>query len=178
MALLEAVVGCPVDGSGEIDLPAATIAGAAVLLPEGRRYVGIAPGASGPPRYWPLERQIALAGWIAEQGWQPVILLGPMESHMLAPLRQALPGALFPGGEEGGTLADIDLWLALGRRLSAAVSNDTGTGHLLGESGATRALEIFDAEIRRTMGVLGCAIIAPAKSMMVSSACVGNSVRM
>jgi ADP-heptose:LPS heptosyltransferase len=135
MALLEAVAGCPVDGSGEIDVPAVTGAGAAVLLPEGRCYVGIAPGASGPPRYWPLERQIALADWIAEQGWQPVILLGPMESHMLAPLRQALPGALFPGCEEGGTLADIDLWLALGRRLSAAVSNDTGTGHLLGESG-------------------------------------------
>jgi ADP-heptose:LPS heptosyltransferase len=29
-------------------------------------------------------------------------------------------------------LSDIDLWLALAGRLSAAVSNDTGTGHLLG----------------------------------------------
>ena len=135
MTLLEAAAGCPVDGSGEIDLPSDTVAKAATLLPEGPRYVGIAPGASGPPRYWPLDRQTALAGWIADQGWQPVILLGPMERHMLAPLRQALPAALFPGCSDSDMLADIDLWLALGRRLSAAVSNDTGTGHLLGETG-------------------------------------------
>ena len=135
MTLLEAVAGCSVDGSGEIDVPAATRARAAELLPAGRRYLGIAPGASGPPRYWPLERQIALSDWVAAQGWQPVILLGPMERQMLAPLRQALPGALFPGCGDGEMLADIDLWLALGGRLSTAVSNDTGTGHLLGETG-------------------------------------------
>jgi ADP-heptose:LPS heptosyltransferase len=137
MSLLEAATGGPVDGNGEIALPQAALDRAAALLPSGPRYVGIAPGASGPSRYWPLERQIALAGWIAEQGWQPVVLLGPMEQHMLAPLRQALPGALFPGCGESETLADIDLWLALGRRLSAAVSNDTGTGHLLGEAGVS-----------------------------------------
>jgi ADP-heptose:LPS heptosyltransferase len=72
---------------------------------------------------------------MAEQGWRPVILLGPMERHMLAPLRQALPGALFPGCSDSEMLSDIDLWLALGHRLSAAVSNDTGTGHLLAETG-------------------------------------------
>ena len=135
MALLEAVAGCPLDGGGEIDLPDAVGRRAAALLPEGPRYVGIAPGASGRPRCWPLDRQIVLAGWMAEQGWLPVILLGPMERHLLAPLRQALPGALFPGCGDSEMLSDIDLWLALGHRLSAAVSNDTGTGHLLAATG-------------------------------------------
>ncbi len=142
MTLLEAAAGCPVDGSGEVVLPAATIAAAAGLLPEGARYVAIAPGASGPPRYWPLERQIALAGWISGQGWQPVLLLGPMEREMLPRLREALPKALFPGCTESETLADIELWLALGRRLSAAVSNDTGTAHLLAEA-RTPLLSLF-----------------------------------
>ena len=134
MGLLEAAAACPVDGSGRIELPAEIVARAAQLLPPGPRYVAISPGASSAERYWPLDRQIALAGWIGEQGWQPVVLLGPMERELLAPLRQALPAALYPGCSDGEMLADIDLWLALGDRLSAAVSNDTGTGHLLGET--------------------------------------------
>lgn len=132
LALLEAASGCPAEGAGDIELPAGVLRQATELLPQGPRYVAIAPGASGPPRYWPLERQIALAGWIAERGLQPVVLLGPMERAMYQPLRQALPQALFPGCSGETRLSDIDLWLALAGRLSAAVSNDTGTGHLLG----------------------------------------------
>ena len=135
MTLLEAATGCPVDGSGTIDLPRQTVARAEALLPPGPRYVAIAPGASGVHRYWPLERQIALAGWIAAQGLQPVLLLGPYERQLYDSLRQALPEALFPGCSENEMLSDIDLWLALAARLDAAVSNDTGTGHLLGEAG-------------------------------------------
>jgi ADP-heptose:LPS heptosyltransferase len=132
LALLEAASGCRAEGAGDIELPAGVRNRAAELLPQGPRYVAIAPGASGPPRYWPLERQIALAGWITERGLQPVVLLGPMERAMYQPLRQALPQALFPGCSGDTMLSDIDLWLALAGRLSAAVSNDTGTGHLLG----------------------------------------------
>jgi ADP-heptose:LPS heptosyltransferase len=143
MALLRAATGAVVDGTGEVRLPETTTAAAAALLPPGPRYVGIAPGASGAPRYWPIERQVALAGWMSAQGWQPVMLLGPMERQMLPGLRQALPEALFPGcSESGEPLSDIELWLALGRRLSAAVSNDTGTGHLLAEAG-TPLLSLF-----------------------------------
>jgi ADP-heptose:LPS heptosyltransferase len=130
MALLGAVTGTPVDGSGEIDLLPAALAEAMRLLPEGRRYVGLAPGASQRTRCWPLERFIALAGWIEAQAWQPVLLLGPGERDFLAPLREALPRALFPGCGDGETLNDVELALAFGRRFSAAVSHDTGTGHL------------------------------------------------
>ena len=134
-SLLEAATACPADGEGEIELPDDILRQAAVLLPPGHRYVGIAPGASGPQRYWPLDRQIALAGWIADQGHQPVILLGPMERGRYEHLRRAMPDALFPGCSDAAMLSDIDLWLGLGKRLTAAVSNDTGTGHLLAATG-------------------------------------------
>jgi ADP-heptose:LPS heptosyltransferase len=134
-SLLEAATGCPAEGEGEIELPDDTLRQAAALLPPGRSYVAIAPGASGPQRYWPLDRQIKLAGWIASQGHQPVVLLGPMERGIYQQLRRALPAALFPGCSDTAMLSDIDLWLGLGRRMRAAVSNDTGTGHLLAAAG-------------------------------------------
>lgn len=134
-SLLEAATACPANGEGEIALPDEILRQASALLPPGRSYVAIAPGASGPQRYWPLDRQIELAGWIASQGHQPVILLGPMEREMYQQLRQAMPNALFPGSSDAAMLSDIDLWLGLGKRLSAAVSNDTGTGHLLAATG-------------------------------------------
>lgn len=137
LTLLEAATGRPANGEGEIELPDSIMRQASAMLPPGLSYVAIAPGASGPQRYWPLDRQIALAGWIAGQGHQPVILLGPMERGMYQQLRQALPDALFPGCSEAAMLSDIDLWLGLGKRLRAAVSNDTGTGHLLAATGAS-----------------------------------------
>lgn len=154
MKLLEAVTEAPVDGAGEIELPPAVMETAAQLLPDGARTVGLVPGASGPERCWPLDRYIALAGWIEAQGARPAFILGPVEQKLLAPLRQALPGALFPGCSESDTLRDVQLSLALGRRMAAAVSNDTGTGHLLGAAG-TRLLSLFgptDPRVWRPIG--------------------------
>jgi len=135
LKLLEGVTGAPVDGAGEIELEPAAVESAAKLLPPGPRYVGLAPGSSRPERCWPLERYIELAGWIAAQGATPVFILGPIERTMLAPLHRALPEALFPGCGESETLKDVELSLALGRRMSAAVGHDTGTAHLLGAAG-------------------------------------------
>jgi ADP-heptose:LPS heptosyltransferase len=136
MKLLEAVTACPVDGDGEIPLAPDFVERAQRLLPEGPRYVGLVPGASGPERCWPVERYIELARWIRAQGARPVFILGPVEQALLERLRQALPDALFPGSAEGETLREVELSLAVGRRLAAAVSNDTGTGHLLAAAGA------------------------------------------
>ena len=135
MMLLEAVTGCPPDGSGEIELPAAIAAAAAALLPPGPRYIGLAPGASSRTRCWPIEQFVGLAKWIQERGWVPVMLLGPDEQDLRAPLREALPQALFPASSNGETLTDVRLTLAVGARLSAAVAMDTGIGHLLAATG-------------------------------------------
>jgi ADP-heptose:LPS heptosyltransferase len=135
MTLLQAATGCPVDGSGEIELPAAASEEAARLLPEGRRYIGMAPGATSAWRRWPLENYIALSRWISAQGWQPVFLLGPIERPALPVLRQAVPEALFPACSESEPQATIELSLALSRRFSAAVGHDTGSSHLMAEAG-------------------------------------------
>ena len=129
------MTGCPVDGSGEIELPAAVEREAAVLLPDGPRYVGLAPGASSRTRCWPLEQFVSLAKWIAGRGWQPVLLLGPHEHDLHEPLRRALPEVLIPRRADARTLADVPLSMAIGARLSAAVAMDTGIGHLLAAVG-------------------------------------------
>ena len=135
MMLLEAVTGSPPDGSGAIELPPAILQEAAALLPQGPRYVGLAPGASSRTRCWPIEQFVGLAKWITARGWSPVMLLGPDERDLRAPLREALPQALFPTGSNGETLTDVRLSLAIGARLSAAVAMDTGIGHLLAAAG-------------------------------------------
>ena len=135
MKLLEAVAGCPIDNRGEIALPDAVIAAAVALMPEGRRYVGLAPGSTNPARIWPLDNYIALARWIVSRGWQPVFLLGPFERKMLAPLRKALPDALYPGCSETDPGGNVELSVAVSRRLGAAVGHDTGTSHLMAAAG-------------------------------------------
>ena len=135
LALLEAVTGCPVDGNGDIPLPREATDQAAAFMPEGTRYVGLAPGASRPSRIWPLENYVALARWILDQGWRPVFLLGPLERPVLATLRAALPEALYPGCPETGPSGDVEISLAVSLRLAAAVGHDTGTSHLMAAAG-------------------------------------------
>jgi len=135
LKLLEGVTGAPVDGAGEIELQPAAMESAAKLLPPGSRYVGLAPGASSRTRCWPLEQFVGLAKWIKSRGWHPVLLLGPSEQDLHEPLRGALPEASFPTGRNDRILGDVQLSLAIGQRLSAAVTMDTGMGHLLAEAG-------------------------------------------
>lgn len=99
---------------------------AAALLPEGPAYVGITPGAGDRRKCWPLDRFIALG----RRYESPVVLLGPDETEWHAPLKEALPTALFPF-QATSLGADPALSLAVARRLRAAVANDAGMGHLL-----------------------------------------------
>jgi len=135
MALLEALARAPADSHGEIALAPEATAAAARLLPAGPRYVGFAPGATmtDEQRRWPLDRFVALADAAASEGASPVFLLGPAERDLLAPLRAKAPVALMPGCDvtAGRTLDNVDLTIALGRRLTGAVSNDCGLAHLL-----------------------------------------------
>ncbi|MEP2828442.1 glycosyltransferase family 9 protein [Parvibaculum sp.] len=105
---------------------------AARLLPEGARYVGLAPGSGDPTKRWPLERFIALAKEASAMGLRPVFFVGPGERFMLDEIKAGVPGALFPEDEapEGAPKGPL-LVAALGRRLDAAVANDSGLGHML-----------------------------------------------
>ena len=134
LLLLELAAGRPAEFGG-IALPVpADIAGkAALALPEGPRYLGLAPGAGRRVKCWPLERFVEVARHHAASGGVAVFFVGPAEGDWLAELRAAVPEALFP-------LQDKDLWgdafsplitVALGQRLAAALCNDSGVGHML-----------------------------------------------
>ena len=129
---------------------------AAAALPDGPVYVGLAPGAGGRVKCWPLENYIALAQDQIARGRAPVFILGPAEDDWAAALQDAVPQALFPtvGGEAPSPTVGYSI--ALGARLSAAVANDAGAGHILAAS---------DVPLVSLFGPTPAAKFAPAARM-------------
>lgn len=109
---------------------------AAALLPDGPEYIGLAPGAGGRDKCWPLERFLALAREQQRLGRAPVFFLGPRERDWAGEIRAAVPEARLPEQEANPALAGPLLALALAERLRLGVANDAGTGHLLAAAGA------------------------------------------
>jgi ADP-heptose:LPS heptosyltransferase len=142
LGLAAAAAGQPIAVPNPIPLPQAWRVRAAELLPPGPTYVGLSPGAGNQEtgKCWPLDRFIALARTQIERGRVPVFLIGPEESGWHGPLRAAVPQALFPEQRNAvaaaGGIGGPCLVAALGERLSAAVANCSGTGHLLAAGGA------------------------------------------
>jgi ADP-heptose:LPS heptosyltransferase len=112
---------------------------AKALLPDGPTYVGLAPGAGGQDKRWPLERYIALAREVAVKDAIPVFFFGPDEAEDAEIARRAVATALFPELDRGDAYPHVKgplLVIALAGRLSAAVANDAGPGHMLAAGGA------------------------------------------
>lgn len=118
--------------SGGIEAPRDDRAKAMLLLPEGKSYIGLVPGAGNTVKIWPLPRFIELAGQQAIAGRVPVFLLGPQETGWYAELQRALPTAKFPLQDAiwGGQLS-LTATMAVGERLKLCVTNDNGTSHML-----------------------------------------------
>lgn len=114
-------------------LPAEFRERARALLPDGPLYIGLAPGAGGRHKCWPLENFATIARLELQRERVPVFILGPAESDWVAPLRAGVPDAKFPLQDAGS--ADPLLTLALAERLVVAVANDSGGGHLLAAGG-------------------------------------------
>jgi ADP-heptose:LPS heptosyltransferase len=113
-------------------------AAAEALLPTGPVYVGLAPGAGGPERRWPVERYIELAALQHARGRVPVFLLGPGERDYLGPIRAEAPFALLPGEDAAAEFPSVGgpfLTIALATRLAAGVAADAGPGHMLAAGG-------------------------------------------
>ena len=119
---------------GALALPAEARARAAALLPPGPCYVAQVVGAGGRHKAWPVERHAELAEALMAVGRAPVLILGPAEQDLAAPLAARLPGARFPL-QEAGAAADVALTVALGASCAAAVAADCGGGHMLAASG-------------------------------------------
>jgi len=139
--LLELVSGrqFPSPETLEIDLKPEYGDASARLLPDGPDYVGFAPGSGGPPKCWPLENFIDLANRVTGQGRVPVFFLGPKEEDWLEQIKTGVPQALFPlQNEMAATPSGPSplLTISMAKRLSAAVSNDSGTGHMFAVGGA------------------------------------------
>lgn len=104
------------------------------MMPRGKVYVGLAPGAGNPAKIWPREHFIEVAQRQVELGRTPVFLLGPQEEDWLPEIKAAVPDALFPlqATKVWGTPdITIEQTLAVGSLLSIAIANDSGTGHML-----------------------------------------------
>lgn len=138
--LVELASGRPADRLAPLAVPATLHDRAAALLPEGPSYVGLAPGAGGRAKCWPLERFAALARHAAGHGTVPVFLLGPEEAALRAELAR-IPTALFPLQDAGDDATPL-LTIALAGRLSAAIANDSGCGHLLA-AGGVKLVSLF-----------------------------------
>ena len=127
LALIELATGQPARPEAPLHLDPGIEAEAERRLPDGPVYIGLAPGAGGKHKCWPLEHYIALAMRQVRAGRQPVIFLGPDERQWEGEIRDAVPAALLPL-EHGATPI---LTIALARRLAVAVANDSGAGHML-----------------------------------------------
>lgn len=114
-------------------LPAEWRDRARALLPDGPAYIGLAPGAGGRHKCWPLENFAAIARVELQRQRVPVFILGPGESDWVGTLQAGVPDAKFPLQDAGSS--DPLLTLALAERLAVAVANDSGGGHLLAAGG-------------------------------------------
>jgi ADP-heptose:LPS heptosyltransferase len=116
---------------------------ARALLPTahygGPVYIGLAPGAGGQDKRWPLENYLDLARRIEAAGRKAVFFFGPDEAADAQTAREAVPGALFPEKDRTDAYPGVKgplLAIALAGRLTAAVANDAGPGHMLAAGGA------------------------------------------
>jgi ADP-heptose:LPS heptosyltransferase len=133
MQMLERAAGYVPPASGRLGVSEEDLAKAQKLLPDGKIYIGLAPGAGNKIKAWPLENFIEVARDQVAKGRIPVFLLGPQESDWHEKLGKEIPEALFPlqAQEIWGEKIRIEHTLALAMRLTLAVTNDSGTSHML-----------------------------------------------
>ena len=132
--LIEVATGRPAPVGRPLALDPGLRAEARRLLPDGTGdYVGLAPGAGGRHKRWPLAGFLELAAHQVSRGRRPVFVLGPDEADMVSGVRQAAPEAALPlqAAAAAGLTVTPMLTIALAERLAAAVANDAGVGHML-----------------------------------------------
>jgi len=146
-ALIACATGRPAPPPRPITPSPAADERARASLPDGRIYLGFAPGSRVEGREaasrewslrkrWPMERFLEAARGIAGAGLTPVFFLGPSESIPPEEITAAAPGAMVIGAAGGPAAESLDVLVAQGRRLCALVANDNGVGHLIGAVGA------------------------------------------
>lgn len=134
MRLVELAAGMRPPSTGSLRVDDVLKAQARVLLPPGKTYVGIAPGAGNPVKLWPRYKFEKLAMAQAAKGRIPVFILGPQELSWFDELNINVPSAKFPLQDQeawGAGALSIDHTFAIASCLDVAVANDSGVGHML-----------------------------------------------
>ncbi|WOF73842.1 hypothetical protein QMT40_001480 [Parvibaculaceae bacterium PLY_AMNH_Bact1] len=127
------------DGTNIFDLSEEHRNAASALLPSGNTYIGIAPGAGDRRKLWPIDRFFELGRAQVAVGRVPVFLLGPDEAELVEQVRREVPEALLPEWDRSDAYPHIKgpmLVMALAAHMSAAIANNSGTGHMLAVGGA------------------------------------------
>jgi ADP-heptose:LPS heptosyltransferase len=120
--------------TGALPVSDDVLAKARSILPEGKTYVGLAPGAGYLEKAWPRYKFEKVAEEQARKGRVPVFILGPQELSWHAELLSTVANAKFPLQEYdvwGSAAIRLDHTLAIGQLLDVAVANDSGVGHML-----------------------------------------------
>lgn len=146
LQLISLAAGRPISLNYSITVPKPYDNLARRLLPEGKHYVGLVPGAGKAIKQWPLERFIAVGRRLHLHGYTPVFFLGPNEVSWRDTIAASLPTAHFPEcdiPENNAELKGPILAIALAKRLCAALSNDCGTAHMLAVAYKTPIISLF-----------------------------------
>ncbi len=134
LQMVELAAGYVPDVTLRLPIDPGLLALARRTLPQGAVTVGFAPGAGNREKVWPLESYLAVASVQRARGRRPVFLLGPQEVEWQRLIADSVPGVLFPLQDEAvweQQPLTIDRTLAIGSLLDVAVTNDSGTGHML-----------------------------------------------
>jgi len=115
------------------------------LLPKGKTYIGISPGAGDKAKIWPLNKFIKLAQGQVNKNRIPVFFLGPDEKNLLEIIKKNVPQAIFPEWTDSAIKSGLKgpiLVIALAKQVNVAIANDSGTGHMFAVAG-TKLISLF-----------------------------------
>ena len=115
------------------------------LLPKGKTYIGISPGAGDKTKIWPLNKFVKLAQGQVNKNRIPVFFLGPDEKNLLEIIKENVPQAIFPEWTNSAIKSGLKgpiLVIALAKQINVAIANDSGTGHMFAVAG-TKLISLF-----------------------------------
>ena len=115
------------------------------LLPKGKTYIGISPGAGDKAKIWPLNKFVKLAQGQVNKNRIPVFFLGPDEKNLLEIIKKDVPQAIFPEWTNTAIKSGLKgpiLVIALAKKVNVAIANDSGTGHMFAVAG-TKLISLF-----------------------------------
>ena len=93
-------------------------------------YLGLSPGAGEKNKIWPIDNFIKVGKFFENKLYKIVLFLGPYEISVKEKLKSIFPKALLPE-ELIQDFSGYEVVIGSTNFLSCALSNDSGTGHML-----------------------------------------------